>query len=262
MSPASRRSPRRSRRSSTSRSSSPRVASSPRRRTRRPGPRERHPHRLRRHVHAGLRQGRRCRRRGHVTCPARTSRPSRPGTPTSSTKHEAKFGKTPISAFHAHAYDATNILFDGDREGRRQERDGTLYIPQEGAPRRDLRDQGLPGHHRRRSRCSPTGDCGAPLIADLPDHGARGRWRVAAGGADLADRVAIGNPRTIEPSPGRPPGSGSHPGPEQTSDVSRMNVPQACEARGWSSGSRNWRSRRSCGRSGSSSSWSSSSGRS
>jgi branched-chain amino acid transport system substrate-binding protein len=80
------------------------------------------------------------------------------------TKYVAKVGKKPISAFHAHAYDATNILFAAIEKVAVKGSDGTLYIP-----RKALRDaifatkdfQGITGV----LSCSPTGDCGAPLIA-------------------------------------------------------------------------------------------------
>jgi branched-chain amino acid transport system substrate-binding protein len=80
------------------------------------------------------------------------------------TKYEAKAGKKPISAFHAHAYDATNILFAAIEKVAVKAGDGTLYIP-----KKALRDaifatkdhQGITGV----LSCSATGDCGAPLIA-------------------------------------------------------------------------------------------------
>jgi branched-chain amino acid transport system substrate-binding protein len=80
------------------------------------------------------------------------------------TKYEAKVGKKPISAFHAHSYDATNILFAAIEKVAVKGSDGTLYIP-----KKALRDaifatkdfQGITGV----LSCSPTGDCGAPLIA-------------------------------------------------------------------------------------------------
>jgi branched-chain amino acid transport system substrate-binding protein len=80
------------------------------------------------------------------------------------TKYEAKVGKKPISAFHAHAYDAANILFAAIEKVAVKGSDGTLYIPKQA-----LRDaifatkdfQGITGV----LSCSATGDCGAPLIA-------------------------------------------------------------------------------------------------
>ena len=85
-------------------------------------------------------------------------------TPTSSTKREAKFGGDPLSAFHAQAYDATNMLFAALEKVAVENADGSLSIPK-GA----LRDAifatkdfaGLTGT----LSCTPTGDCGAPVIA-------------------------------------------------------------------------------------------------
>lgn len=79
-------------------------------------------------------------------------------------KRAAKFGGDPLSVFHAHAYDATNILFAALEKVAVENSDGSLTIPK-GA----LRDaifatkdfQGLTGT----LSCSATGDCGAPVIA-------------------------------------------------------------------------------------------------
>lgn len=79
-------------------------------------------------------------------------------------KRSAKFGGDPLSVFHAHAYDATNILFAALEKVAVENSDGSLSIPK-GA----LRDaifatkdfQGLTGT----LSCSATGDCGAPVIA-------------------------------------------------------------------------------------------------
>jgi len=79
-------------------------------------------------------------------------------------KYKAKVGTAPISAFHAHAYDATNILFAALEKVAVKADDGTLHIP-----KKALRDaiyatkdfQGLTGV----LSCSASGDCGAPLIA-------------------------------------------------------------------------------------------------
>jgi len=73
------------------------------------------------------------------------------------------FGTNPISIFHAHAYDATNMLFDALEKVTVQAEDGTLYVPK-GALRDALfatKDfKGITGT----LSCSPTGDCGAPII--------------------------------------------------------------------------------------------------
>ncbi len=79
-------------------------------------------------------------------------------------KRAAAFGGDPLSVFHAHAYDATNILFAALDKVAVENADGSLSVPK-GA----LRDaifatknfQGLTGT----LSCSPSGDCGAPVIA-------------------------------------------------------------------------------------------------
>jgi branched-chain amino acid transport system substrate-binding protein len=79
-------------------------------------------------------------------------------------KHTAKYGENPLSIFHAHAYDATNMLFDALEDVSVTDADGTLWVPK-GALRERLfatKDfEGLTGT----LTCSPTGDCGAPVIA-------------------------------------------------------------------------------------------------
>lgn len=86
-----------------------------------------------------------------------------PGYAELLTKLAAKFGGKPLSVFHAHAYDATNILFKALEKVAIENADGSLSIPK-GA----LRDAiyatkdfaGITGT----LTCSPSGDCGAPVI--------------------------------------------------------------------------------------------------
>ncbi|MGH2521405.1 MAG: branched-chain amino acid ABC transporter substrate-binding protein [Anaerolineales bacterium] len=80
------------------------------------------------------------------------------------TKHTAKYGGNPLSIFHAHAYDATNILFAALEKVAVTAPDGTIYVP-----KKALRDaiyatkdhQGITGT----LSCGQYGDCGAPIIA-------------------------------------------------------------------------------------------------
>jgi ABC-type branched-subunit amino acid transport system substrate-binding protein len=44
-------------------------------------------------------------------------------------KYKAKFGSGPINIFHAHAYDAFNILKTAIEQVAVKESDGTIYIP-------------------------------------------------------------------------------------------------------------------------------------
>lgn len=78
-------------------------------------------------------------------------------------KYEQKYGERPIQAFHAHAYDAANILFKAIEETAVVEDDGTVHIL-----RQALRDylynlkdfQGLTGT----LSCNEFGDCADPKI--------------------------------------------------------------------------------------------------
>ena len=93
------------------------------------------------------------------------------------TKHEAKYGEAPLSAFHAHAYDGANILFKAIEAVAVDNGDGSLSIPK-GALRAAVfstKDHaGLTGT----LSCSPTGDCGAPLIAvyEITARETGGQW--------------------------------------------------------------------------------------
>jgi len=79
-------------------------------------------------------------------------------------KYKAKVGKDPISAFHAHAYDAANVIMAAIEKVAVKGSNGVIYIG-----RKALRDaiyatkdfKGITGT----LSCSPSGDCGAPLIA-------------------------------------------------------------------------------------------------
>ncbi len=78
-------------------------------------------------------------------------------------KYEEKYGEKPIQAFHAHAYDAANMLFKAIEETAVVQDDGTVYIL-----RQKLRDylynlknfQGLTGT----LSCNEFGDCADPKI--------------------------------------------------------------------------------------------------
>jgi branched-chain amino acid transport system substrate-binding protein len=73
-------------------------------------------------------------------------------------------GKDPTSVYHAHAYDAANIIFDGIEKVGLTDANGTLYIP-----RTALKDfargekdyKGLTGT----LTCDPNGDCGASFVS-------------------------------------------------------------------------------------------------
>ena len=69
-----------------------------------------------------------------------------------------------LSAFHAHAYDATNILFAALDKVVVEGADGTLYVPLKALRDAIYATKDFPGITGTLS-CSPSGDCGAPLIA-------------------------------------------------------------------------------------------------
>jgi branched-chain amino acid transport system substrate-binding protein len=78
--------------------------------------------------------------------------------------YQTKYGSAPLSIFHAHAYDAMNMVLACIEKVTVKEEDGTLHIG-----RQALRDcmyatkdyQGLTGN----LTCTPTGDCADPKIA-------------------------------------------------------------------------------------------------
>jgi branched-chain amino acid transport system substrate-binding protein len=84
-------------------------------------------------------------------------------------KYVAKFGEQPINIFHAHAYDAFNIVKSAIEKAAVQESDGTIYIP-----RQALRDamatvkdfNGLTGV----LTCNVDGDCANPVIGAYVYH--------------------------------------------------------------------------------------------
>ncbi len=84
-------------------------------------------------------------------------------------KYKAKFGTVPISIFHAHAYDAFNMIAAAIGKVAVKNADGSLQIG-----RQALRDamfatanfQGLTGV----LTCTPTGDCANPVIGVYQYH--------------------------------------------------------------------------------------------
>jgi len=84
-------------------------------------------------------------------------------------KYKAKFGKAPISIFHAHAYDAFMMIKAAIEKVAVVDSDGTIHIG-----RQALRDamyatkdfKGLTGT----LTCTPTGDCANPVIGVYEYH--------------------------------------------------------------------------------------------
>ncbi|MFM8944663.1 MAG: branched-chain amino acid ABC transporter substrate-binding protein [Actinomycetota bacterium] len=96
--------------------------------------------------------------------------------------YESAFGTAPTSVFHAHAFDASNILFAAIQAVAVENADGSLSIP-----RTALRDalaatsgyQGITGT----ITCSPLGDCATDVTIGIFEAPA---WPVEGGSADAA----------------------------------------------------------------------------
>jgi branched-chain amino acid transport system substrate-binding protein len=94
---------------------------------------------------------------------------SGPATPTGSAyeelvgKYQEEYGGLPIQAFHAHSYDAANMLFQAIQEVAVQEDDGTVHLD-----RQALMDElyGLEGFEGLTGTltCDEFGDCADPKI--------------------------------------------------------------------------------------------------
>ena len=79
-------------------------------------------------------------------------------------KHMAKYGENPLSAFHAHAYDATNIIFAAIEKVAVQDADGTLHIPRSALRAAMFATSGFAGLTGTLT-CNANGDCSDPKIA-------------------------------------------------------------------------------------------------
>jgi branched-chain amino acid transport system substrate-binding protein len=84
-------------------------------------------------------------------------------------EYQERYGSAPLSIFHAHAYDAMNMILACVEKVTVKDKDGTLHIP-----RQAMRDcmygtkdfKGLTGN----LTCTPTGDCADPKIAVYEYH--------------------------------------------------------------------------------------------
>jgi branched-chain amino acid transport system substrate-binding protein len=79
-------------------------------------------------------------------------------------KHQKKYGEKPLSAFHAHAYDAAMMIFAAIEKVAKKDAQGNTYIG-----RKALRDalfatRNFPGITGNLT-CNPYGDCADPKIA-------------------------------------------------------------------------------------------------
>jgi branched-chain amino acid transport system substrate-binding protein len=94
---------------------------------------------------------------------------SGPATPTGSAyeefvqKYEEANGEAPIQAFHAHAYDAANILFDSIEAAAVEDEDGTLHIDRQALLDELYAVEGFEGLTGSLT-CDEFGDCANPVI--------------------------------------------------------------------------------------------------
>lgn len=79
-------------------------------------------------------------------------------------KYEAKEGKGPIQAFHAHAYDATNILLNAIEEAAVEGTDGSLTVSRQALREAMYATSGYAGLTGSLT-CNAFGDCAQPAIS-------------------------------------------------------------------------------------------------
>lgn len=77
--------------------------------------------------------------------------------------YEENYGEAPLAVFHAHAFDAANMLFEAIEDVAMDDADGTTWIPRAGLRERLFATADFAGLTGTLT-CSPTGDCGAPVI--------------------------------------------------------------------------------------------------
>jgi branched-chain amino acid transport system substrate-binding protein len=84
-------------------------------------------------------------------------------------KYRDSFGKDPMSAFHAHAYDAAMLIFEAIERVAVQTPDGGLHIPRQGLREAMVSIREFPGITGNLT-CNPNGDCANPIIAVYEFH--------------------------------------------------------------------------------------------
>ena len=80
------------------------------------------------------------------------------------TKYEARFGESFVQAFHARAYDATNMVLEALEEVVVEDADGTLHVPRQGLIDAMYGTTGFDGLTGNLT-CNRFGDCANPVIA-------------------------------------------------------------------------------------------------
>jgi branched-chain amino acid transport system substrate-binding protein len=79
-------------------------------------------------------------------------------------KYETKYGTKVLAPFHAHSYDAMNIIFAGIEKVAIQNSDGSLIIPRKALAQAMLSTKDFTGITGNLT-CTATGDCADPKIA-------------------------------------------------------------------------------------------------
>jgi branched-chain amino acid transport system substrate-binding protein len=79
-------------------------------------------------------------------------------------KHKAKYGENVLAPFHAHAYDAFNLIAAAVEKVAVKNADGSVSIPREALAKAMLATKDMKGLTGNLT-CTPTGDCADPKIA-------------------------------------------------------------------------------------------------
>ena len=78
--------------------------------------------------------------------------------------HRKKYGEKPLSAFHAHAYDATQMILAAIEKVAKKDEDGNTYIGRKALRAALFATKGF-GGLTGTLNCDPYGDCADPKIA-------------------------------------------------------------------------------------------------
>ena len=107
-------------------------------------------------------------------------------------KHKAKYGENVLGPFHAHAYDAFNLIANAIEEVAVKNADGSMSIPREALTKAMLATKDMKGLTGNLT-CTPMGDCADPKIAVYETFNADpASWNPGAGPDN--------NPRKIWPT--------------------------------------------------------------
>jgi branched-chain amino acid transport system substrate-binding protein len=79
-------------------------------------------------------------------------------------KHKTKYGENVLAPFHAHAYDAFNLIAAAIQKVAVKNADGSLTIPREALGKAMIATKDMKGLTGNLT-CTPTGDCADPKIA-------------------------------------------------------------------------------------------------